>query len=96
MEITPALTDHLAHLARLHFSEAEKEEIHADLQKMVSFVEKLSEVDTAGVAPLMHMGKASNVLREDEIQGSIDRALALKNAPDADEYFFKVPKVIRK
>jgi aspartyl-tRNA(Asn)/glutamyl-tRNA(Gln) amidotransferase subunit C len=96
MELTPELVDHLAHLSRLHFSDEAKKEVQADMQKMVAFVEKLSELDTSGVQPMLHMGQTFNVLREDELKGSITRELALKNAPGADEQFFRVPKVIRK
>jgi len=63
---------------------------------MIAFVEKLNELDTTGVEPLLHMSDEINVLRQDEIKGSISREDALKNAPVHDEQFFKVPKVIRK
>lgn len=90
------MIDNLANLARLQFSEAEKKAIGSDLQKMVAFVEKLKEVDTTDVAPLLHMGDAKNVLRADEVSGSVSREEALRNAPVKDDQFFKVPKVIRK
>jgi aspartyl-tRNA(Asn)/glutamyl-tRNA(Gln) amidotransferase subunit C len=90
------LVDKLALLARLRFEPSEKEEIKNDLQKMIAFVEKLNELDTSMVEPLLHMTNEVNVLREDEIKGSISRHDALKNAPEHDEKFFKVPKVIRK
>lgn len=96
MEVTNELVEKLAHLSRLSFNEAEKAEIKNDLQSMIAFVEKLKEVDTTGVEPLLHMGDAVNVLREDEIKGSISREEALLNAPIKDEQFFKVPKVIKK
>jgi len=96
MEVNDALVDKLAHLARLKFDASEKEEIKKDLQKMIAFVEKLNELDTTGVEPLLHMRDEINVLRQDEIKGSISREDALKNAPVHDEQFFKVPKVIRK
>jgi aspartyl-tRNA(Asn)/glutamyl-tRNA(Gln) amidotransferase subunit C len=67
-----------------------------DMQDLVLFVEQLNELDTSGTEPLMHMGDAVNVLRTDEIAGSISRSEALKNAPDSDGIFFKVPKVINK
>ena len=63
---------------------------------MIAFVEKLNELDTTGVEPLLHMSDEANVLREDEVKGSISREEALKNAPEHDEQFFKVPKVIRR
>ncbi|MBS1509862.1 MAG: Asp-tRNA(Asn)/Glu-tRNA(Gln) amidotransferase subunit GatC [Bacteroidetes bacterium] len=96
MEVNDALIDKLANLARLQFNETEKEGIKNDLQRMIQFVEKLNEVDTDGVEPLLHMSDSVNVLREDEIQGSISRKDGLKNAPLHDEQFFKVPKVIKK
>lgn len=96
MKIDAAMVDNLAHLARLRFSETEKEGIRADLEKMVAFVEKLQAVDTTGVAPLLHISDAANVLRQDEVRGSISREEALLNSPVADKEFFKVPKVIRK
>ncbi|MFI5132963.1 MAG: Asp-tRNA(Asn)/Glu-tRNA(Gln) amidotransferase subunit GatC [Chitinophagales bacterium] len=96
MEVNDAMVDKLAHLARLKFEDAEKAEIKSDLQKMITFVEKLNELDLTGVEPLLHMSDEVNVLREDEIKGSISREDALKNAPLHDEQFFKVPKVIRK
>lgn len=96
MEVNEALIDKLAHLARLKFDVNEKEEIKKDLRKMIAFVEKLNELDTTGVEPLLHMSTETNVLREDEVKGSISREEALKNAPQHDEQFFTVPKVIRK
>ncbi len=96
MEVNDELVDKLAHLARLSFEPTEKEEIKKDLQKMVSFIEKLNEIDTAGVEPLLFMTDEVNVLREDEVKGSISREEALLNAPHKDDLFFKVPKVIRK
>ena len=96
MEIATGTVAYLANLSRLHFNEDEQAVITKELQQMLAFVEKLQELDTAGVEPLMHMGDAVNVLREDKVSGSVTRAEALKNAPVHDEQFFKVPKVIRK
>jgi aspartyl-tRNA(Asn)/glutamyl-tRNA(Gln) amidotransferase subunit C len=96
MQVNDELVDHLANLARLSFKPEEKEGIRIDLQKMISFIEKLNEVDTTGVEPLLFMSDEVNVLREDEVQGSITTEAALQNAPRHDGEFFKVPKVIRK
>jgi aspartyl-tRNA(Asn)/glutamyl-tRNA(Gln) amidotransferase subunit C len=95
MEVNDAMVDKLAHLARLSFNEEEKQEIKSDLQRMIAFVEKLDELNLDGVDPLLHMSDEVNILREDEIKGSISREAALKNAPLHDEQFFKVPKVIK-
>ncbi|MBK7680790.1 MAG: Asp-tRNA(Asn)/Glu-tRNA(Gln) amidotransferase subunit GatC [Chitinophagaceae bacterium] len=96
MEVNDAMVDKLAHLSRLQFDETEKREIKNDLQRMIGFVEKLNELNLEGVEPMLFMSNEVNVLREDEIKGSISREEALKNAPLYDEQFFKVPKVIKK
>ena len=95
MEVNDALVDKLANLARLKFNDTEKQEIKNDLQRMIVFVEKLNELDLDHVEPLLHMSEGVNVLREDEVKGSVSRAEALKNAPSHDSAFFKVPKVIK-
>jgi aspartyl-tRNA(Asn)/glutamyl-tRNA(Gln) amidotransferase subunit C len=95
MEVNDALIDKLAHLSRLEFSGSEKQEIKNDLQRIIAFVEKLNELNLEGVEPLLHMSEEINVLREDEVKGSISREEALKNAPAHDGKFFKVPKVIK-
>lgn len=96
MEVNDELVDRLAHLARLKFDEPAKAGIKTDLQKMIQFVDKLNELDTAGVEPLLHMSDNINILRTDEVNGSIPREEGLKNAAVHDDQFFKVPKVIRK
>ena len=96
MEINIQLVDKIAHLARLQFNEAEKTAIQSDLQKMIQFVEKLNQLDTSGIEPLLHMSDHINILRADELRGSVSREAGLKNAPIHDELFFKVPKVIKK
>jgi len=96
MEVNDVLVDKLANLARLQFNEAEKAGIKNDLQRMIQFVEKLNELDTTGVVPLLHMSDNKNVLREDMVKGSISSEEGLKNAPLHDDKFFKVPKVIKK
>lgn len=96
MEVNDALVDKLAQLAKLKFKDAEKAEIKKDLEKMISFVEKLNELNLEEVEPQLHMSDEVNVLRDDEEKGSISREEALKNAPIHDEQFFKVPKVIKK
>jgi aspartyl-tRNA(Asn)/glutamyl-tRNA(Gln) amidotransferase subunit C len=95
MEVNDALIDNLAGLARLEFNPEEKAGIREDLRRMIRFVEQLGELDTTGVPPLLHMSHERNVLREDVLQGSIDRKEALVNAPDTDGVFFNSPKVIR-
>ncbi|MEK7227112.1 MAG: Asp-tRNA(Asn)/Glu-tRNA(Gln) amidotransferase subunit GatC [Bacteroidota bacterium] len=96
MEVNDAMVDKLAHLSRLKFDEKEKAAIKNDLQKMIAFVEKLDELNLEDVKPLLHISEEVNVLREDEVKGSVSREEALINAPEHDGQFFKVPKVIKK
>lgn len=96
MQVNDVLLDKLADLARLEVEPAEREGLKQDLQKMISFVEKLQELDSSGAVPQLHMTDAMNVLRNDVVQGSVTREEGLKNAPDTDGVFFKVPKVIKK
>ena len=94
MEINRATLDKIAHLARLHFDDAEADQMMADLTQIVSWVEKLREVNTAGVEPLTSMSQEVNDWREDNPQLSLTRDEALVNAPKHDSQFFLVPKVI--
>jgi aspartyl-tRNA(Asn)/glutamyl-tRNA(Gln) amidotransferase subunit C len=96
MQVDDALIAKLSRLSMLDFDEAEKEEIKADLVKMIGFVDKLKELDTSGIEPLLHMSGNNNMLREDEVKNMLTQEEALRNAPLHDSQFFKVPKVIKK
>lgn len=96
MEVNDELVEKLANLSRLSFKPEEKKGIKDDLQKMVSFIEKLNEPDTTGVEPLLFMTDEANILREDEVKGSISTIEGLFNAPNQNGQFFRVPKVIKK
>jgi len=95
MEVNDELVENLCKLACLEFDAAGKQEIKKDLQKMIGFVERLNELDLRGVEPLLYMGEETNVLREDLPEKPLSRKDALKNAPMADEKYFKVPQVVR-
>lgn len=84
----------IAHLARLEFDEKNAEKMVQDLSNMVSFVEKLKEVDTTGIAPLTSMSHEINSFREDEVKNPLPRQQALEAAPVKDAEFFRVPKVL--
>ena len=90
------MVDKLANLAMLHFEGSEREKIREDLKKMIGFVDKLRELDTTGVEPLLHMSDAVNVLRDDQPQNMLLPEQALENAPGSDGQYFTVPKVIQK
>src|SRR5688572_23710526 len=96
MEVNDALIDKLAMLSRLSFNDAEREEIKSDLEKMISFVSKLQELNSDGIDPLIHISGNVNAMREDEVAGMLSKEEALLNNPVDDKDFFKVPKVITK
>lgn len=86
--------EEVAHLARLEFTEEGKVEILNDMNRMLAFVDKLNEMDTDSVEPLIYMTDEVNVMREDEPKITLTQKEALKNAPKKDSDYFKVPKVI--
>lgn len=94
MSVTLKEAEHIAELARLKFSGEELESFTHQLNKILEYIEKLNELDTENVEPLSHPVEGNNIFREDKLKPSISREEALKNAPDKDEEFFKVPKVI--
>lgn len=96
MAVDNNTVDKIAELAKLQFDDTAKEEIKADLNKMLDFVDKLSELNTDNVDPLIYMLDEEQVLREDEVKGQVTQKEALKNAPDKDSDYIKVPKVIKK
>lgn len=86
--------DEIAHLARLEFNDEAKGEILNDMNRMLAFVDKLNELNTDNVEPLIYMTEERSVLREDEVKVTLTQQEALKNAPKKDSDYFKVPKVI--
>ena len=96
MEITNEIIDKLAKLSKLEFKDHQKDGIRNDLTKIIAFVDKIEELDTEGVQPLIHMSKEINVLREDEVRVTVTQAQALKNAPNKDSDYFKISTVLSK
>jgi len=94
MHVDRATLDKIAHLARLEFDEKDAEKMIRDLDNIISFVEKLNEVNTDGVEPLTTMSHEINSLREDEVKPHLDHNIALKGAPKKDADYFRVPKVL--
>jgi methylmalonyl-CoA mutase len=86
--------DRLAHLARLEFNADEKQQLVGEMNNMLAFVEKLNELDTDSVAPLVYLSDSENVFREDEPKPWITHQEALQNAAKKDTDFIRVPKVI--
>src|ERR1019366_6514369 len=94
MKIDKETVDKIAHLERLEFENEAKEQIVKDMNNMLAFIDKLSELDTSNVEPLIYMSDEVNVLREDIVKQDITQDEALKNAPKHDSDYFKVPKMI--
>ncbi len=86
----------IAQLAHLKLNEKEKEQFAAEVGQILDYVNKLNEVDTDSVLPLSHTVEIKNVFRADEVKPSLSREEALKNAPQKNEKFFRVPKVVKK
>ncbi|KUG06788.1 Asp-tRNA(Asn)/Glu-tRNA(Gln) amidotransferase subunit GatC [Solirubrum puertoriconensis] len=84
----------LAHLARLEFDESNEQQMLADLNKILDWVEQLRALDTSTVEPLVHLSHEINVLRADNPQNTISHAEGLLNAPRKDSDYFRVPKVL--
>jgi aspartyl-tRNA(Asn)/glutamyl-tRNA(Gln) amidotransferase subunit C len=94
MPVTIKEVEHIARLAKLEFSPGEKERLAGELNRILSYMAKLNELDTAGVEPLAQVVTMQNVLREDVTRPPLPRDEALRNAPDRTGEFFTVPKVI--
>lgn len=84
----------LAHLARLDVAPEREAKMLADLNEILAWVDKLSELDTAGVEPLVYLSDNVNVTRPDVAHNSVAHADALRNAPRKDSDYFRVPKVL--
>ncbi len=94
MQIDKNLILKLETLARLELSDAERDKLQGSLNDILKMVEKLDELDTEGVEPLVYINEDVNVLREDIVKNELSREDALSNAPAQNGVFFKVPKVI--
>lgn len=94
MSVTIKDVEHIAALAKLEFSEAEKEKFTHQFNEILGYMEQLNSVDTANVEPLAQVIELKNVFRSDNVTPSTPTETALMNAPAATEEHFKVPKVI--
>ena len=94
MSVSRDDVQHVAQLARLDFSEDEEAKMAEELSQILDYVDKLDELDTSGVPPMSHVLDVTNVFRPDEVEERIDRAEALEPAPEADDEYFRVPKVV--
>ena len=86
----------VADLARIEIKESEVEELQSDMSKILTFMEKLNELDTTNVEPLVYMNPEVNVWREDVVKQDLTVEEGLKNAALHNEDFFFVPKILEK
>lgn len=94
MPVTPEDVRHVAQLARLALTAEEEVAMASDLSRILGYVEQLNELDLDGIAPMERVADRAETLREDVVEHRIDRADALACAPDADDRYFRVPRVM--
>jgi aspartyl-tRNA(Asn)/glutamyl-tRNA(Gln) amidotransferase subunit C len=94
LKISKEEVGHVAHLARLNFSEEEKETYTSQLNEILMYMDILNKIDTSDVAPMTHAISLTNALRDDVKRKSLGTDRALANAPEEAGDFFKVPRVI--
>jgi aspartyl-tRNA(Asn)/glutamyl-tRNA(Gln) amidotransferase subunit C len=94
MKITKKEVEHVAHLARLELKEKDKEKFTEQLSDILTYVEKLNELDTKNTETTSHVISIENVFKEDVIKDSISLDEALNNSPEKEHKHFKVPKII--
>ncbi|MCC7351091.1 MAG: Asp-tRNA(Asn)/Glu-tRNA(Gln) amidotransferase subunit GatC [Phycisphaerales bacterium] len=93
-KITMEDVRHVARLSRLALDESQMRKFAGQLEAILGYVDKLGTLDVSGVEPMAHALPLHNVLREDVIEPSLPLEQVLRNAPQTDGPFFKVPKVI--
>lgn len=94
MTLTIKEVEHVANLARLDLAEGEAERFKVQIDAILSYVEKLKQLNTDGVEPTSHAIPVNNVFREDNIIQPLGQERALANAPDKADGCFRVPKVV--
>jgi aspartyl-tRNA(Asn)/glutamyl-tRNA(Gln) amidotransferase subunit C len=100
-KVTVEEVERVAELAHLELKPEETPRMLIDLNAILDYVAELNELDTAGVTPLAQVselgdGASAGVLRTDQVLPSLDRAAVMPQAPETDQVFFKVPKVIER
>ena len=96
MKIDNKLISDLSQLAKLDFDEKSSLNMQEDLNKIIGFIEKLSEINTDTVEPLIYLSEELNVLRDDDEINNLSQERALQNAPVKDSDYILVPKVLKK
>ena len=92
--ITEKDVEYVANLAQLTLDDALKARLVDELGKILNYIDKLNELDTDGVEPMMHVQSLSNVFREDKIAPSLPRDTVMQTAPKHDGEYFLVPQIL--
>lgn len=93
-KLTEDDVEYVAALAQLTLDDAAKERMLHDMQSILGYIDKLNELDTGDVEPMMHVLELANVYRDDEVRPSLNRDSALSNAPNTDGEYFLVPRIL--
>ncbi|MEE8152397.1 MAG: Asp-tRNA(Asn)/Glu-tRNA(Gln) amidotransferase subunit GatC [candidate division NC10 bacterium] len=94
MKITRQEVEHVARLARLGLSGEEREKMQAQLNAILTYIDKLNQLNTSEIEPTSHVISMTNVFREDAVWSCLSQEEALANAPDRQEFFFRVPRIL--
>lgn len=94
MKITRKDVENVALLSRLEIPENEIETVTQQLDAILEYADVLNTVNTEGIQPTAHVIPLKNVMRADEVKPSLPRELALSNAPEQENGYFKVPKIV--
>jgi len=94
MKISKNEVEHVAHLARLTLTDEELVKMTGQLDNILSYVDKIEELDTSQVVPTSHVFSVSNAFREDVEKESLTQTEAVRNGPQQDGEMFQVPKII--
>tara|TARA_B100000963_G_scaffold53824_2_gene41878 strand:+ start:2812 stop:3111 length:300 start_codon:yes stop_codon:yes gene_type:complete len=96
IKVTQELINNLSELSKLNFNQKQSQQIKFDLEKMLEFVNTISQINTDNVEPLVYVNEETKLLRKDVVSDPLSQADALKNAPEKDSDYFKVPVVLKK
>jgi aspartyl-tRNA(Asn)/glutamyl-tRNA(Gln) amidotransferase subunit C len=94
MKVSRNDVENVALLSRLEIPEAEIETYTGHLNDFLEYADVLTKIETEGVKPTAHVLPVHNVFRKDEVKPTLDRELALSNAPEKEDGYFKVPKIV--
>ena len=94
MKITRETVDYVARLARLFLTYDEKEKFTLQLNDILTYIDKLNELDTSNIEPTFHSVPLKNVFREDKVEPSLPQEKVLANGPNVEDTYFKVQSVI--